>query len=96
MCLNETTGPLDNEITFQCCYLNFRPQFSQELSSWYLMVSLGHSLLPVINVPSGGRSCLDAGFVVGMLSIVHHDHRLATCGGTWVAQWLSICLWFKV
>lgn len=76
-----STGPLDNEITFSC-YLNFRPQFSQE-RSWCLAVSLGHSLLPVADFPSGGRSRLDSGSVVVLLSIMQYNHRLA-------ATWLDV------
>lgn len=54
--------PLDNEITFQCCYLNLRPQLSNELSCC-LAPSLGHSLIPMVCVLSSGKSHQDSGAV---------------------------------
>ena len=77
-----STGPLDNEMTFKCCYLNVRAQFSQE-RSWSLVVCLGHSLLLVVNFPSGGSSCLESGSVVALCSVIRYNHRLA-------ATWLDV------
>lgn len=69
-------APFDNEITFQCYSLNFRPQFSNELLC-FLAVSLCHSLLPVVSFLSTGRGYPDSGSVVILLSIVDYNHRLA-------------------
>lgn len=78
MYVNGTQGnaPFDNEITFQGCYLNFRPQFSNELPCFW-DVSLCHSLLPVVSFLSTGRSHPDSGSVVILLSIVDYNHRFA-------------------
>lgn len=51
-------------------------QFSSELSC-LLAVSLGRSRLPVVSFLSTGRSRLDSGSAVTLLSIVDYNHRLA-------------------
>lgn len=72
----QVNGPLDDELAFLCCYLNFRPQFPNELFSC-LIVSLGHSLLHMVNFSSPGRSRVNSASVVILLSLVDYNHRLA-------------------
>lgn len=71
----QNTRPPNDDMAFRCCYLNFRLKIPNELFLC-LILSLGHSPLPMMSFSGAGRSRVNPGSVVILLSLVDFNHRL--------------------